>query len=549
MAFDRLGMKQQLKSPEFLVGVAVLAASLGLYLATIAPTLSWGFDKTAVDGGELLAAAKNFGVPHPPGYPTYTLLLKGFGTFVPVGDFAFRGNLLSAILASLSAVLLYSIVVKFCRSLAPDSPRVLSLAASALGALVLVSSPLFWSQSVITEVYTLNALFVGALILLAVRLAYSDSSSPEGGWRRFNLGIAGFGFLLGLGLGNHLTLLAIAVPMIFWLSTQLGWRRMVSPWLAIPLLIGLGIYVYLPLSAAQHPPVNWGDAQSIDGLTWMLTGEVYQEYVFAVPLSSLADRLTEWLELVFAQFNPLGIFMGVIGGAWLLQRGKAFFWMSLASILVLLVYAVSYNTVDSEVLMIPAFYVFAIWIGLGFLGIATGVASWAQDFPRRRVPGWARGLDLGPVKVAWALSIVAFLALPVSAVALNFDAQNLRNDRQAYEHARRIFDQVPDSSIILSIGEETTFSLWYMGFVEESDRDVAPIAATLLQFEWYWRDMHRRFPDRIPHEFPAGQPDMLRQIVGYNEGHNSVFFTYRNAYLTTVFDLEDKGNVYEATLK
>ena len=64
------------------------AGSLALYLSTLAPTLTSGYNNTGEDGGELLAAANTFGIPHPPGYPTYTLLLKSFATMVPIGDFA-----------------------------------------------------------------------------------------------------------------------------------------------------------------------------------------------------------------------------------------------------------------------------------------------------------------------------------------------------------------------------------------------------------------------------------------------------------------------------
>ena len=84
---------QRITSITFLGGVGVWAVSLALYLATIAPTLTWGKDSVGVDGGELLAAASTLGIPHPPGYPTYKLLLKLFASIVPVGDFAFRGNL------------------------------------------------------------------------------------------------------------------------------------------------------------------------------------------------------------------------------------------------------------------------------------------------------------------------------------------------------------------------------------------------------------------------------------------------------------------------
>ena len=105
-----------------MVGVALWGATLALYLSTLAPTLTWGNENIGVDGGELLAAANTLGIPHPPGYPTYTLLLKLFATVVPVGDLAYRGNLLSAILASGSVVLLYLVILRLCRFLRPDGP-------------------------------------------------------------------------------------------------------------------------------------------------------------------------------------------------------------------------------------------------------------------------------------------------------------------------------------------------------------------------------------------------------------------------------------------
>lgn len=40
------------------------------------------------------------GVPHPPGYPLYTMIVHGFTTVVPFGSPAFRANLFSAICAS-----------------------------------------------------------------------------------------------------------------------------------------------------------------------------------------------------------------------------------------------------------------------------------------------------------------------------------------------------------------------------------------------------------------------------------------------------------------
>ena len=49
-------------------------AAFGLYAASLAPGLTWAHQ--GADGGELLAAAAANGVPHPPGYPLYIMLLQ-----------------------------------------------------------------------------------------------------------------------------------------------------------------------------------------------------------------------------------------------------------------------------------------------------------------------------------------------------------------------------------------------------------------------------------------------------------------------------------------
>ena len=123
----------------------------------------------------------------------------------------------------------------------------------------MATTPLFWSQAVITEVYTLNSLFVAALILIAAHLALRSPSERERKPQYTTVLLSLFGLLLGLSVGNHLTVLAVAVPMLFWLWTALGWRRLASPYAVGALVLGIAVYLYMPIRAAQNPPINWGE--------------------------------------------------------------------------------------------------------------------------------------------------------------------------------------------------------------------------------------------------------------------------------------------------
>jgi hypothetical protein len=142
------------------VGDGLLAAgcsllALILYLQTLAPSVAALFD----DSLEFPLVAHRLAIAHPTGYPLYTLLAKLFASG-PWQNVAWGVNLLSAVAGTLAVGLVYLI-----------ARRVAGRLTAVVGALAFAVSPVFWSQSVIAEVYTLNAVFVALLLWLALRWA------------------------------------------------------------------------------------------------------------------------------------------------------------------------------------------------------------------------------------------------------------------------------------------------------------------------------------------------------------------------------------------
>jgi hypothetical protein len=77
--------------------------AFALFLATCSPTVNF------TDSGELIAVAWTGGIAHPPGYPLYTIL----GTLaarLPLGDPAWRLNLVSVLFAAVAVSLFYGLV-------------------------------------------------------------------------------------------------------------------------------------------------------------------------------------------------------------------------------------------------------------------------------------------------------------------------------------------------------------------------------------------------------------------------------------------------------
>src|SRR5436309_3556915 len=83
-------------------GLTALLVFIGYYL-TIAP------DLTLEDSGELAVGSFYAGVPHPPGYPVWTLYTWLF-TLLPVSNIAYRVALSSAVAAAFACGLLALLV-------------------------------------------------------------------------------------------------------------------------------------------------------------------------------------------------------------------------------------------------------------------------------------------------------------------------------------------------------------------------------------------------------------------------------------------------------
>lgn len=533
---------RNLTSIPVLAGTVLTATVLGLYLYTLAPTLTWGWNDSGVDGGELLAAADSLGIPHPPGYPTYMLLLKAFSLLVPVGDFAFRGNLFSAFLSAASVASLYWAGLGLSRRIQPNAPMWLAVIGALLGASVLATAPVFWSHAVMTEVYALNALFVGIALGLAIHIVMSSPQARTSPTSSHRLEIALYGLIAGVGLGNHLTLLAVIIPLSVWLGLSVGWRRLTSPWTIGAFLLGISIYLYLPIRAAQDPPLNWGSADTLEGVVWVLTARPYQDYVFGIEPETIVRRLGAWVELMFVQFNPLGLFLGLIGTSPLRARATWFFLTTLTSSIIISVYSVTYNSIDFEVLMIPAILVFSLWISVGSTTILWSVMRAAV---RGDGSFFGGRITIGPVGQVILLAGLAFTLLPFTAIALNLESQDLSDDRMAYDHASNIFEQVPERAVVFAETEKDVFSLWYMGLVERPEKDVVVIAVRLLAFDWYLAHIHELYPDRIPDLSGQDLNQVFDTIVTANNGRARVYFTFINPHLLESFGLNRVGRLYE----
>lgn len=471
------------------LAAAVLFATVtawAVYLVTLAPGLTWSHH--GADGGDLLAAAVSNGVPHPSGYPFYTLLLQGWlalGRGLGATSPAWLGNLFSACCVGLSAGVTVVAVVVLLR----DHPRREGWALVA--GLAWALAPLPWSQALITEVYGLHALLAALIGLVALT------------YPRHSLWV---GVLLGLGLAHHLTSVLLWPALFYALYRRDTGRAQMLRIVGIALLVAAAFYARIPLVAGKGPPpVNWGYATDWPGFWWLVSGAAYRDYLFALSLPELAGRILGVGRTLVDQVTPLGL-IAVIAGAMRWDADPVRRTTGLLWALPLAGYAAAYVTVDSQVYLLPVMWLVMLWLGLGLAAADDALALRRAWQPPR----------------LWALAVVALALL--AAITLWREPQvSLRDDFAAAQFLADASATIAPGSLVISSADAPTFALWYGVWADGALDAAAPgavyVNASLYEFGWYRRLMHDLYPD------VAGIGAAWPELLAANRGLRPIFFT------------------------
>jgi hypothetical protein len=330
-----------------LLALPVFGAALALYGLTLSPTVAALFD----DSLEFQLVTYQLGIAHPTGYPLYTLLGWLF-TRLPVGDVAYRVNLMSAVFGALTVALVYLIGLE----IASDGERRpwSAVAAALIGAFALAVSPVFWSQATLAEVYTLNSAFVaGILLLLARRIRQARD-------------LMALAFLFGLSQTHHRTtvLLLPAIAFYLWRAVRTGSMSPASAGKtavksAVALTAPLLLYLYLPLRG-QIGSLDGTYTNTLAGFWQQVTAGGYGTFIFANPFGT--ERGVDfYLALFLQQFGWVGLGAG-LAGFWALRR-RDMWAVTGITFVSYLAFNLFYRVADIQVFFIPLFIIWALWIG------------------------------------------------------------------------------------------------------------------------------------------------------------------------------------------
>lgn len=485
--------------------ILALLAALGaftVYWVTLAHTITW--QHGGADSGDLVTAAYVLGIPHPPGYPLYTLLAFFFA-HNPILEPAHGVAIFSALTASASVFLLARAGTAL-RSSLDLGKGVKGELIAPLAALAFAFAPMLWSQATIAQVYTLNLFFVAVILWSCI------TANP----RRVYIAALGFGF----GVTHYLAILLLAPAALVALApSKKNWRAILV--FAVPLIV----YLYLPITALRNPPINWGAPATVDRFVWLISAQAYQPNFFRLDGTEIYSRFAFAARAFVEQFTLVGAALIVWGAVRMgLTRTRLFF-----SLLLMFVppfgYAILYAQRDVVLYLLPAFGVTLLWMVYG----VADILKWLKD--DRLLRGAA---------------IALFALLPVYNLVTHFSAMDVSRDRTAFEYAEKNFQGLPVDAVLFADGDEALFALWYYrhAIAFQNARSVI-VSQGLVRYDWYY-DSLRRIMSEVKFQEPNAVLDAhqrAREIirVTFAEGR-AVCFTDSSPLLPD-FEYEERGAV------
>ena len=182
----------------------------------------------------------------------------------------------------------------------------------------------------------------------------------------------------------------------------------------------------------------------------------------------------------------IGLFYQAFSG----QKGIESFWVTFflffmtGLAIVIYLNQTPYQPRERDYAYAGSFYAFAIWIGMGVLGIYSIIKKYLLK-------------DRDNSIVALATAILC-LFVPVQMAAQNWDDHDRSGRYTARDFGKNYLSCVEENGIIFTNGDNDTFPLWYVQESEGYRTDVRVCNLSYLQTDWYIDQMKSQAYESTP---------------------------------------------------
>ncbi len=157
------------------------------------------------------------------------------------------------------------------------------------------------------------------------------------------------------------------------------------------------------------------------------------------------------------------------------------FFLFTGVLIIIYLNVVPFQPRERDYAYVGSFYAFAIWIGLGVLGI--------YDFLSKK---------MGSTASAGIATVIALLMAPALMASENWDDHDRSGRFTALEVAKNYLNSCDKNAILFTNGDNDTFPLWYAQEVEGIRTDIKVVNLSLFNTGWYIDQMKRASYDAPP---------------------------------------------------
>lgn len=472
------------------------------------------------DIGDLVTAAFVGGVPHPPGYPLFTLLgfiLSHLPFPLPVVS---RVGLIS-VFSSLAALIVY---YKFSLKVTK------SIFLGLLSTSILAFSYLFWLNAEIPEVFALNNFFAVILLYLAIQFQQSKKSQH----------LYFLAFFSGLSLTHHHTILLIfpTVALLVNKHSKLILAKKHIFRCLILFILGLSVYLYVSIAASRNPVINWNSAYNLKNFIHLVLRKDYgvislEKSQGIVPLPTKMIILKNYFQTLVSNYSYQVLFVFLLGAIRLFHKDrKLFFSLVLGSLVtgpIFIFYSAKIATSSASLGVLERFYTLSAVILMFFV-------PFGFDAIRSYINKKLSSPIFGYIVLAYFF-IVIFLLFKY-----NFPKTDLAKTRIGNELAKDVLSDLPKNAVLFVTGDTTTFNTWYVHYVLKQRQDIEIINPPGVGGNVYLDKEINEYYKKNP---KASFKDIVANTFKVIRKKRSIFATYQVPGMAKNTVLIAKGLIYE----
>ena len=187
----------------------------------------------------------------------------------------------------------------------------------------------------------------------------------------------------------------------------------------------------------------------------------------------------------------LPFLIGLIGMTYHFQRDKkralAIFALFLLTGIAIVLYLNQYEPQPRErdYVYLGSFFAFALWIGIGVAAILDFISkTMGKKSPYRKT-----------ILTLFAALIIIFV--PLKMLAFNFHSHDRTGNYVAFDYSYNLLQSCEKDAILFTNGDNDTFPLWFLQYVQKIRTDVRVVNLSLLNTHWYIRQI-RDLEPRVP---------------------------------------------------